>query len=48
MSETQDYLDNGKIGIYSIDQFIKAYNPSKAKKKAKVFKPGAPLQERVD
>lgn len=48
VSETQDYLDNGKIGIYSVDQFIKAYNPSKAKKKAKVFKPGAPLQERVD
>lgn len=48
VSETQDYLDNGKVGINSIDQFIKAYNPSKAKKKAKVFVPGGLRQERVN
>lgn len=48
VGDPQEFLADGRVGIYSIDLFIKAYNPSKAKKKAKVYVPGAPRQEKVN
>lgn len=35
--DPQDFLDNGRTGIYEIDTFIKAANPIGAKKKPRVF-----------
>ena len=48
VADPEEYFADGRVGIYSVDMFIKAYNPSKAKKKSKVFVPGAPRQERVN
>ena len=35
--DAQDFLQNGRTGIYEIDIFIKAANPTNAKKKPRVF-----------
>lgn len=40
--DTQDFLQNGRTGIYEIDLFIMAANPNKAKKKPRVFSPDMP------
>src|SRR5690606_18228685 len=37
MLEPTDFLENGRTGIYEIDLFISAANPTKAKKKPRVF-----------
>lgn len=37
--DPQDFLENGRTGIYEIDLFIKAANPINAKKKPRVFSP---------
>lgn len=42
MFDPQDFLDKGRIGLYSVDLFIAWANPSKAKKPAKVFSPDKP------
>lgn len=40
--DTQDFLQNGRTGIYEVDIFIKAANPTNAKKKPRVFSPDIP------
>lgn len=40
--DPQDFLDNGRTGIYEIDSFIKAANPIGAKKKPRIFSVDTP------
>lgn len=46
--DPQEFLDNGKTGIYSVDLFIKAYNPDGARKKSKLYIAGRPQGERIN
>lgn len=46
--DPQEFISNGKVGIYEIDLFLAAVNPNKAKKRPKVFLPGATRVERVN
>lgn len=46
--DPQEFIANGKVGIYEIDLFLAAANPNKAKKRPKVFLPGAVRAERVN
>lgn len=46
--DPQEFIANGKVGIYEIDLFLAAVNPNKAKKRPKVFLPGATRAERVN
>jgi hypothetical protein len=46
--DPQEFIANGKVGIYEIDLFLAAVNPTKAKKRPKVFLPGAVRAERVN
>jgi hypothetical protein len=46
--DPQEFISNGKVGIYEIDLFLAAVNPYKAKKRPKVFLPGATRAERVN
>jgi hypothetical protein len=46
--DPQEFIANGKVGIYEIDLFLAAVNPTKAKKRPKVFLPGATRAERVN
>lgn len=46
--DPQEFISNGKVGIYEIDLFLAAVNPYKAKKRPKVFLPGATRVERVN
>lgn len=46
--DPQEFISNGKVGIYEIDLFLAAVNPNKAKKRPKVFLPGATRAERVN
>jgi len=46
--DPQSFIDNGKVGIYEIDLFLAAANPSKAKKRPKVFLAGSTRAERVN
>lgn len=46
--DPQEFLDNGKTGIYSVDLFIKAYSPDGARKKTKLFVAGRPQGERIN
>jgi hypothetical protein len=46
--DPQEFINNGKVGIYEIDLFLAAVNPSKAKKRSKVFVAGGPRIERVN
>lgn len=48
MFDPQEFIANGKVGIYEIDLFLAAVNPSKAKKRPKVFLPGVVRAERVN
>ena len=48
VGDSQEFFEQGRTGIYEVDLFIKAYNPSKAKKKARVFIPGRHRNERVN
>lgn len=40
--DPQDFLNEGRTGIYEIDLFIRAANPTNAKKKPRVFSPDIP------
>lgn len=40
--DPQDFLEKGRIGIYEVDLFLTAFNPSKAHKRARVFSPDIP------
>lgn len=46
--DPQEFISNGKVGIYEIDLFLAAVNPSKAKKRPRVFTPGSVRAERVN
>lgn len=45
--DQQDFLDDLRTGVYAIDLFLKAVNPDKARKPAKVFSPDAPKAHKV-
>jgi hypothetical protein len=45
--DSQDFLDQGKTGIYEIDLFLRSVNPSKATRKARVFNPDTPRAARI-
>lgn len=44
--DPQDFINEGRTGIYEIDMFLAVANPSGAKKRAKVFSPDKPRGER--
>lgn len=37
--DKQDFLDEGRTGIYEVDLFLRAANPDKARKPARIFSP---------
>ena len=45
--DPQDFLDDGRTGIYEVDLFLRAVNPDKARKPARVFSPDLPKAIRV-
>lgn len=45
--DPQEFISNGKVGIYEIDLFLAAVNPHKAKKRPKVFSVDRPRGERI-
>lgn len=45
--DVQDFLKDGRTGIYEIDLFLKAVNPNNARKRAGVFTPDKPRAGRV-
>jgi hypothetical protein len=45
--DSQDFLDQGKTGLYEVDLFLRAVNPSKATRRAKVYSPDIPRAARV-
>lgn len=44
--DAQDFLADGRVGIYSVDVFLKAVNPAKAQLPARVFSPDLPRGRR--
>jgi len=40
--DTQDFLQEGRTGIYSVDLFLKVVNPDKARMRPRVFSPDLP------
>lgn len=40
--DTQDFLQDGRTGVYSVDLFIKAVNPNGAQMRPRVFSPDIP------
>lgn len=46
--DPQEFIDNGKVGIYEVDLFLAAVNPHKAKKRPKVFSVDRPRGERIN
>lgn len=45
--DPQDFVDELRTGIYTIDLFLKAVNPDKAKNKARVFSPDVARARRL-
>lgn len=45
--DPQDFLDDGRTGIYTIDLFLKATNPDKARRPARVFSPDLPRAQTI-
>jgi hypothetical protein len=45
--DPQEFISNGKVGIYEVDLFLAAVNPNKAKKKPKIFSVDRPRGERI-
>lgn len=45
--DPQDFIDEGRTGIYEVDLFLRAVNPDRARKPAKVFSPDLPKAYRV-
>lgn len=45
--DEQSFLDDLRTGIYSVDLFLRAVNPDKARKPARVFSPDMPRATRV-
>lgn len=44
--DSQDFLEEMRLGIYEIDLFLKTNNPNKAQKRSKVFSPDIPRARR--
>lgn len=44
--DPQDFLKEGRTGIYEVDLFLSVSNPTGARKRAKVFSPDKPRGER--
>ena len=40
--DPQNFLKEGRTGLYNVDLFIKSVNPVNALKKAKIFSPDVP------
>lgn len=40
--DPQDFLKDGRTGLYEVDLFLKAVNPDGARKRARVFSPDTP------
>lgn len=45
--DAQDFLRDGRIGLYEVDVFLKAVNPNHAQLPARVFSPDVPRGRRV-
>ncbi len=45
--DPQDFLDEGRVGLYEVELFLRAAKPDKARKPAKVFSPDLPKAYRV-
>lgn len=45
--DPQDFLDDGRTGVYEVDLFLRAVNPDKARKPARVFSPDVPKAIRI-
>lgn len=45
--DKQDFIDDLRTGIYEIDLFLRAANPDRARKKARVFSPDIPKAYRT-
>jgi hypothetical protein len=45
--DQQDFIEEGKTGIYTVDLFLKAANPDKARARARVFTPDTPRARRI-
>lgn len=37
--DPQDFMNDGRVGIYLVDMFLKSVNPDRAQKRARVFSP---------
>ena len=46
--DPQEFLLEGRTGIYEVDLFIRTYNPNKAQKKSKLIIPGRVRGEKVN
>lgn len=46
--DPQDFLEEGRTGLYEVDLFLKAFNPDNAKKKSKLFVPGRSRGDRIN
>jgi hypothetical protein len=44
--DSQDFLEEMRLGIYEVDLFLKTINPNKAQKRSKVFSPDIPKARR--
>jgi hypothetical protein len=44
--DSQDFLTDGRMGVYTVDVFLKAVNPYKAQKRPRVFSPDIPAARR--
>jgi len=44
--DSQDFLEEMRVGIYEVDLFLKTVNPNKAQKRSKVFSPDVPRARR--
>lgn len=44
--DSQDFLEEMRLGIYEVDLFLKTTNPNKAQKRSKVFSPDIPRARR--
>jgi hypothetical protein len=45
--DNQDFIDELKTGIYSIDLFLRVANPDKARARSRVFSPDVPRARRI-
>lgn len=44
--DPQDFMTDGRLGLYSVDAFLKAVNPNRAQLPARVFSPDLPVGRR--